>query len=459
MVIGRNSLDTEDIELLHKLYIQQINQTSIRLSDSENRIFKVLRDNYAISINAINIPEITSAGIVILAKAGKTTVVFDIIEEILYNLQAVDRLKELNGDEVESLISNEYNETERHIAFQFAFEQKLFSGIFFIGSNISPWSLNIEKKADIYIETPSKIHDFYRDDEKMTKIDEELIFVIMAFSSDMDPIYEGMKNTSDEFGLKARKVDDDDLIGDYRITDKIIELIEKSKFVIADLTHEKPNVYFELGYARGIGKTVITTARKGTTLHFDVKDWTCIFYNDSKTLEKELRKRIKAEIKNEKKNQVIPQISETLVGNIPNLSIIEAEIDDYYRIDGDRKYHRPGNKHQEFEGIVSLLLRFHNTIDEGDHTSFNINDAKIIHYGTALPFKEIIGGRNEFPVARNYMQIRFDFSIPEGYEFIFEGELEISGTYFVEGKKRLLDQTIPLEITDKKKSELDPPTY
>jgi hypothetical protein len=27
---------------------------------------------------------------------------------------------------------------------------------------------------------------------------------------------------------------------------------------VADLSHERPNVYFELGYARELGKTVVT---------------------------------------------------------------------------------------------------------------------------------------------------------------------------------------------------------
>ena len=87
-----------------------------------------------------------------------------------------------------------------------------------------------------------------------------------------------------------------DVPGDYKITNKIIELIEKARFVVADLTHERPNVYFELGYVRGVGKTIVTIARKGTKLHFDVKDWTCEFYTDSRSLEKQLIERFKFEL-------------------------------------------------------------------------------------------------------------------------------------------------------------------
>ena len=53
-------------------------------------------------------------------------------------------------------------------------------------------------------------------------------------------------------------------------------MILSSRLVVADLTHERPNAYFELGYARGLGKTVITIARRDSNIHFDVKDWTYI---------------------------------------------------------------------------------------------------------------------------------------------------------------------------------------
>ena len=84
--------------------------------------------------------------------------------------------------------------------------------------------------------------------------------------------------------------------GDYRITDQIVQMITSARFVVADLTHERPNVYFELGFARGLGKTVITIARQGTRVHFDVKDWTYIPYIDSRLLERDMRKRFEFEL-------------------------------------------------------------------------------------------------------------------------------------------------------------------
>jgi hypothetical protein len=126
----------------------------------------------------------------------------------------------------------------------------------------------------------------------------DLVFVIMPYTDDMEPIYDGIDAAASSVGLKAQRVKD--VQGDYRITDKIMEMILSSRLVVADITHERPNVYFELGFARGIGKTVITIARRDAKIHFDVKDWTYITYIDSRLLERDLRERLEFEIEREK---------------------------------------------------------------------------------------------------------------------------------------------------------------
>lgn len=125
-------------------------------------------------------------------------------------------------------------------------------------------------------------------------VDPKLVFVIIAFRDDMEPIFEGIKAAGNSVGLEVKRVKD--VIGDYRITDQVIQMINASRLIVADLTHERPNVYFELGYARGLGKTVITIARDGTNIHFDVKDWTYLPYTDSRILERDLKKRFEYEL-------------------------------------------------------------------------------------------------------------------------------------------------------------------
>lgn len=124
--------------------------------------------------------------------------------------------------------------------------------------------------------------------------DATLVFVVMSFTPDMEPTFEAIDAAAVTVGLRAQRVKD--VPGDYRITDQILRMIRSSRLVVADLTHERPNVYFELGYARGIGKTVITIVRSGSDPHFDVRDWTFLEYSDSRPLERDLLRRFEYEL-------------------------------------------------------------------------------------------------------------------------------------------------------------------
>jgi TIR domain len=126
-------------------------------------------------------------------------------------------------------------------------------------------------------------------------VDGHLVFVVTSFRSDMEPAFEAIKCAAQQVGLRAERVKD--IGGDYRITEKMIEMIHRAYLIVADLTHERPNVYFELGYARGIGKRVVTIRREGTEVHFDVYDWQHISYIDSRPLEKSLVERFTYELK------------------------------------------------------------------------------------------------------------------------------------------------------------------
>ncbi len=67
-----------------------------------------------------------------------------------------------------------------------------------------------------------------------------------------------------------------------QITDAIIAGIRRAPFVIADLTAERPNVYFEAGLALGLGKPVVFCRRKGETAHFDVQAYKLIEWEPDK---------------------------------------------------------------------------------------------------------------------------------------------------------------------------------
>lgn len=126
------------------------------------------------------------------------------------------------------------------------------------------------------------------------EIDDDLVFVIASFAPEIEPTYLAIAAAARAVGLRAERIKD--IQGDYRITDKMLAMIRHAKFIVADLTYERPNVYFELGYARAFGKTVITLMRSGAIAHFDVRDWPYLEYFDSRPLEVELLERFKFEL-------------------------------------------------------------------------------------------------------------------------------------------------------------------
>jgi hypothetical protein len=118
------------------------------------------------------------------------------------------------------------------------------------------------------------------------------VFVIMSFANDpkLQDAYESFKEVCAEYQYECERVDDS-TVSD-RILPQIHARIGKAAFVIADLTEQNANVYYEFGVAQGLGKPYVATAYKGTSLPFDVNDVPTIFWAGQKQLKDALRLRI-----------------------------------------------------------------------------------------------------------------------------------------------------------------------
>ncbi len=144
--------------------------------------------------------------------------------------------------------------------------------------------------------TQESIDSFAKD---VVSLAEQLIasteaFIIMSFSEKghLQDAYDTFCEVCKENHFHGFKVDDHIDIK-QRIVPTVLDSIRRSAFIIADVSEPRPNVYYELGYAQALGKSVITTAYEGTQLPFDIFDVPTLYWDNQRTLRQELDKRIK----------------------------------------------------------------------------------------------------------------------------------------------------------------------
>lgn len=109
-------------------------------------------------------------------------------------------------------------------------------------------------------------------------------FVIMPFAADFDDVYAVIKSTvegaSSDMKGRCFRLDESRPAG--RITDRLLSELRSSTVCIADLTENKPNVMWELGFAMALEKPTIIITQNVASLPFDIKDMQSIEYNRSR---------------------------------------------------------------------------------------------------------------------------------------------------------------------------------
>ena len=151
--------------------------------------------------------------------------------------------------------------------------------------------------------------------EVETKPDSSQCFVAMWFDDSMDEMYEnGIKPAIQAAGFSPFRIDQEDFVG--KIDDRIIAEIRRSRFIVADFTHKKADirdgkcheteeghrrlgarggVYYEAGFAEGLGLDVIPTCRSDmiNEIHFDTRQLNHIVWDSPEDLRERLENRIR----------------------------------------------------------------------------------------------------------------------------------------------------------------------
>lgn len=134
-------------------------------------------------------------------------------------------------------------------------------------------------------------------------------FVIMQIGNkQLDSVYNNaIVPAIKACGFKPKRVDKHNEGG--LLKSEIVNFIETSDIIVADLTNERPNCYLEVGYAMGLDKfrNLIMTSREdhnqdssnykkgGLKIHFDLQGYDILFWEEDNLdkFKEELEKRIK----------------------------------------------------------------------------------------------------------------------------------------------------------------------
>jgi nucleoside 2-deoxyribosyltransferase len=130
------------------------------------------------------------------------------------------------------------------------------------------------------------------------------VFVVMPIQGDefgsqteqqikreYDERFQVIEGVLQEFGCVAIRIDKQQHLGD--LVSRIKQEIHRSRFVIADLTDERPSCYFEVGYAEALGRPVLHVASREsimepgaeTKIHFDIHSNVRFFTNHTQLAE------------------------------------------------------------------------------------------------------------------------------------------------------------------------------
>ena len=127
------------------------------------------------------------------------------------------------------------------------------------------------------------------------------VFVAMWFDNSMNESYQtGIEQAVWDAGYKPFRIDQKEHIN--KIDDEIIAEIRRSRFLVADFTQgddgARGGVYYEAGFAHGLGIPVIFTCREDAVdkLHFDTNHYNHIVWATPEELREKLNNRILAVI-------------------------------------------------------------------------------------------------------------------------------------------------------------------
>lgn len=107
------------------------------------------------------------------------------------------------------------------------------------------------------------------------------VFVVMQFTEEFSMLFkEVISPVCSEYGYEV--IRGDNIYTNGLIIEDISRSIRDSSLIIADITPNNANVYYEVGYAHGIDKpTILLSDRNREKLPFDISGFRLLFYDNT----------------------------------------------------------------------------------------------------------------------------------------------------------------------------------
>jgi nucleoside 2-deoxyribosyltransferase len=127
-------------------------------------------------------------------------------------------------------------------------------------------------------------------------------FIAMSFADETKPQSEAIKKAIDECGYSALRMDESE--HNNQIVPELFFQIERSKFLVIDVTVPNYGAYYEAGYALALKKEVIVCCSKEKhdskdeedRPHFDIAQKAMVVWESPEELVEKLKKRIEATV-------------------------------------------------------------------------------------------------------------------------------------------------------------------
>ncbi|MBF0463862.1 MAG: response regulator [Nitrospirae bacterium] len=124
-------------------------------------------------------------------------------------------------------------------------------------------------------------------------LNSKFIFVCMPYDDKFNDVYElGIRGAVTELGFTCMKANEMQYNGG--IIQKVYESINTAHLIIADMTDEDPNVFYEVGYAHAMGKDVILITQNADKIPTNLSNFVHTIYDSSKVrvLKENLKQKI-----------------------------------------------------------------------------------------------------------------------------------------------------------------------